>query len=88
MFEWDSAKEAENLAKHGVSFGEACTVFLDALALRQPDEEHSHEELRYLMFGQSERGRLLVVAFAERGENIRIISARCATRWEREQYEG
>jgi hypothetical protein len=87
MFEWDPDKAAENLSKHGVSFEEASAVFGDSLALSQPDEEHSEAEPRFRMIGYSDRGRLLVVAYAERGEEIRIVSARRATSRERQQHE-
>ena len=88
MFEWDGWKAEENERKHGVSFDEAGTVFYDSLARSQPDHEHSTAaEQRFLMLGKSASGRLLVVAYAERGAKLRIISARRATRSEREDYE-
>jgi uncharacterized DUF497 family protein len=87
QFEWDPAKAAENLAKHGVSFEEAATVFRDALSATGLDPDHSAEEERYVIFGVSTRGRLLVVAHTERGDTIRIISARPATAGERKIYE-
>ena len=86
-FEWNPAKAAANLKKHGVSFGEAATVFGDTSSVTAPDPDHSTEEDRYIMVGMSERSRLLMVAYAERGERIRIISARELTRMEREAYE-
>jgi uncharacterized DUF497 family protein len=86
-FEWDEAKARSNLAKHGVSFEEAASVFGDPLALTFPDPDHSLGEKRWLTFGVSQSGRLLVVAHTERGRAIRIISARKATRHERGIYE-
>jgi hypothetical protein len=86
-FEWDPAKAADNLKKHGVSFEEAVTVFGDPLSLNMPDPLHSAEEERYLVLGMSAARRLLVVAYAERGQRTRIISARKAARRERHDYE-
>ena len=86
-FEWDPAKAASNLAKHGVSFLEATTAFGDALSILWPDPSHSHGEARYLVLGVSDKQRLLVVAFADREPRTRIISARLATRSERRRYE-
>lgn len=87
QFEWDTAKAAENLAKHGVSFEEAATVFRDRLSATGADPDHSVGEERFITFGVSTSGRLLVVAHTERGDTIRIISARLATRGERKIYE-
>lgn len=86
-FEWDPDKAAGNLAKHGVSFPEAATVFGDPLAATVPDRPHSHGEARFATFGRSERGRLLAVQHTEREQRIRLISAREASRHERLQYE-
>ena len=86
-FEWDEAKARKNIKKHGVSFGEASTVFGDPLARTIPDPLHSEGEDRFVTLGESQRRRLLVVVFTERGEKIRIISARTATRRERKDYE-
>jgi hypothetical protein len=86
-FEWDANKAASNLSKHGVSFAEAMTVFGDALEVAIADPVHSDTELRFASIGLSEAGRLLVVAYTERGQPIRIISAREATPKERRQYE-
>ena len=86
-FEWDQAKADTNAEKHGVGFDEAQTVFLDELAIVQPDPDHSVREERLLILGTSNHRRLLVVSFTERGHRIRIISARKATRTERKQYE-
>jgi uncharacterized protein len=86
-FEWDSAKAAANLAKHGVSFREAATVLRDPLAETGPDPDQSLDEERFVTFGVSTGGRLLVVAHTDRGDTIRIISARRATAAERTIYE-
>ena len=86
-FEWDPDKEAANRRKHGVSFEEARTAFGDPLAVTADDWEHSEIEPRYLLLGRSERGRLLMVAHTERGDRVRIISARPATPRERKSYE-
>ena len=87
VFEWDERKAASNLKKHGVSFVEATTVFGDPLSLLMSDPKHSEEEQRFLVMGLSARQRFIVVAFAERPPHTRIISARIATRHERNQYE-
>lgn len=86
-FEWDPRKASENLLKHGVSFHEAASVFDDPLAITYPDPDHSGDESRYLTFGTSADGRLLVVAHTEDGDTIRIFSSRRATRSERKIYE-
>lgn len=86
-FEWDPQKAAKNLRKHKVSFAEAATVFSDSLSATVPDPDHSDEEDRYIIVGKSMRFRLLIVAFAERDDRIRIISARELTRAERKAYE-
>ena len=86
-FEWDPDKAAANLRKHGVSFEEATTVFQDNLSLTGADPDHSADEARFVTFGLSGRGRLLVVAHTARGKRIRLISARAATRPERKLYE-
>lgn len=86
-FEWNPAKARKNLHKHGVSFEEASIVFYDPLAATGADPDHSEEEVRAVTFGMSTLGRLLVVAHAERGDAIRIISARVATTHERRIYE-
>ncbi|MBD0320450.1 MAG: BrnT family toxin [Gemmatimonadetes bacterium] len=86
-FEYDPIKAARKLSKHGISFAEAETVFVDPLAREVPDLEHSFEEERLLLVGRSFRLRLLVVVFTERSDSIRIISAREATRAERSHYE-
>jgi len=86
-FEWDPQKAAKNLSKHKVSFTEAATVFDDPLSVTVADPDHSMEEDRFIIVGQSYRRRLLIVSFAERGDRIRIISARELTRTERRAYE-
>lgn len=86
-FEWDQHKAERNRQKHGVSFEEAETVFVDPLAVIFDDEWHSHGEEREIIIGQSANGRLLLVSFTERPHTIRIISARETTRKEREDYE-
>ncbi len=86
-FEWDPDKAASNLAKHGVAFPEAATVFGDPLAVTFDHPDHSDDEDRFLTFGHSAEGRLLVVSHTDRGEHTRIISARAATRREKKIYE-
>jgi len=86
-FEWDSEKAAANVRRRRVSFNEAATVLEDPLSTTFPDEAHSEGEMRFVTVGVSQRGRLLVVAHTERNDTIRIISARRATRREREFYE-
>ena len=87
QFEWDPAKASENLAKHGVSFEEAATAFRDPLSVTGADPDHSIDEERFIIFGMSTSGRLLVVAHTGRGDIIRIISARLTTSSERKIYE-
>ncbi len=86
-FEWDEAKAKANQQKHGVSFDEASSVFADPLAAIFPDAEHSDDEVREIIVGHSDKNRLVVVSFTERGEAVRIISARVATPQERTDYE-
>lgn len=86
-FEWDEQKAKANLAKHKVSFDEAKSVFEDPLFLMFADIDHSFDEKRFIILGESGRGKLLVVAFAERAAATRIISARKATAQERKNYE-
>lgn len=86
-FQWDPDKATRNDSKHGVPFLEAATVFHDPLAFIFDDEEHSVEEYREIIIGHSKRERLLVVAFTERDDVIRIISARKANQRERKGYE-
>jgi uncharacterized DUF497 family protein len=89
-FEWDAAKAKSNLKKHDISFEEAQSVFYDEFALQFYDEENSDNEERFIMLGVSNPSNLLVVCHCERGkgEIIRIISARKATKNERQYYEG
>ena len=86
-FEWDARKARSNVAKHGVSFEEASTVFGDPLSLTIPDPEHSKTEDRFVTMASAFTGKLLVVVHTDRGDNIRIISARRASRRERKSYE-
>lgn len=86
-FEWDLRKAEINLRKHGVSFDEAGSVFLDPLALSGPDPEHSVGESRYITFGMSRLGRFLAVSHTYRPGAIRIITARRMKRGERNLYE-
>ena len=87
-FEWDTSKAESNIRKHGVSFEEASTVFSDPFELTISDPDHSHGEYRFLSIGRSERDRLLVVSYTERHPSaIRIISARVASRPERQIYD-
>lgn len=86
-FEWDPPKAEINARKHGVTFDEAATVFLDELALSGTDPDHSVAESRYITFGTSSLGRLLAVSHTHRSGGIRIISARRVTRVERKIYE-
>ncbi|MCG9890496.1 MAG: BrnT family toxin [Thermosynechococcaceae cyanobacterium MS004] len=87
MFEWDESKAASNLSKHGVTFEEAETVFKDPLYVDFYDLDHSLDEERYLILGESNQGRLLIVAYTERENLIRLISARKVTKSEKEAYE-
>jgi len=86
-FDWDRKKAARNLENHKVSFEEATTVFGDPLAITFPDPDHAAGEERWLTFGISSPGRLLVVSHTERRLKVRLISARSATRRERKIYE-
>jgi len=86
-FEWDTKKAISNLRKHKVSFEEASTALRDTMAATGADPDHSIGEFRYVTFGISERGRLLVVAHTEQSDTIRIISARLASKREKKIYE-
>jgi uncharacterized protein len=86
-FEWDLEKARTNARKHRVSFLEAVEVFHDELAVTVPDPDHSRSESRYLTFGATFAGRCLVVSYTERGDSIRVISARAMTPRERRAYE-
>lgn len=86
-FEWDPKKAAANLRKHRVSFYEAASVFSDPLSSVYKDPDHSAHEQRFLIVGRSTNGRLLMVAFVERGDRIRLINSRTLTRREKKLYE-
>lgn len=86
-FEWDPAKAAANLAKHGLAFEEAASAFLDPMALSGPDPDHSSTEFRYVTFAYSRLGQLLAISHTHRPGSIRLISARRVTRAERKLYE-
>ncbi len=86
-FEWNPDKASINIRKHSISFQEAATVFDDSLSVTFPDPDHSIGEDRYVIIGMSGSGQLLVVSHTDRGNCIRIISARKATRQERRFYE-
>ena len=87
LFEWDPKKAKRNLKMHEVSFDEASTAFRDPLSRTIDDPLHSQEEERAVLIGNSQQGRLMVIVHAERGNRIRIISARLATKKERLDYE-
>ena len=87
VYEWHAAKAKANLQKHGVSFDDAATVFLGPLALTYPDPYHSGEEEREITIGRTAGHRVVFVSHCQRGNRLRIISARRATRRERNQYE-
>ncbi|MCL4475106.1 MAG: BrnT family toxin [Nitrospirae bacterium] len=87
IFEWDTDKAKRNIETHGVSFDEASTTFKDTLSLTIHDPLHSDKEDRFILIGSSIKNRLLVVVHTERGNKIRIISARKATKKERKKYE-
>jgi len=87
LFEWDEDKAESNWRKHRVAFDEAQTVFLDDLSITVPDAEHSRAEVRFRIVGISNLKRLIVVGFTQRGEGIRLINARKASRSEIRDYE-
>jgi uncharacterized protein len=87
IFEWDARNAAGNARKHDVTFEDASTVFLDPLAMTFPDPDHSTEEGREITIGFTIKGDLVFVSHCERGERVRIISARFATPKERRQHE-
>ena len=86
-FEWDRRKAASNSNKHGVSFEDAATAFGDPLSVTIHDPKHSDHEDRFLLLGETQDKKLVVVAHTDRNDTIRIISARPATGREREEYE-
>jgi len=86
-FEWDTNKAESNKRKHGVTFEEATDVFADDLSSTIEDPDHSQGEARYVIFGRTSSDQYLVVGYTERGDRIRVISARAMTRQERQAYE-
>jgi len=86
-FQWDPRKATKNLARHGITFREASTVFGDPLASTILDPDHSVREVRFLTIGRSTAGRLVVVSHTDREDEVRIISARPGTRVEKKRYE-
>ena len=86
-FEWDKDKERRNIRKHAISFDEAVTVFYDPVSATFADTDHSIEEDRFITIGYSSQRRLFVISHTERGDAIRIISARPATISERKRHE-
>ena len=86
-FEWDPNKADINLKKHGVSFQEAASVLGDPLSITFYDPDHSKNEHRFITIGMSQYSKILMVSHTDRGNNIRIISARKTTRPERKYYE-
>lgn len=86
-FDWDPNKARNNYAKHNVTFHEASTVFADPFSLTFYDQFHSNDESRYITIGESKQKRLLIISHTDRGQRIRIISARKTTQRERRIYE-
>lgn len=86
-FEWDEEKAKANLRKHRVNFDETTTVFTDPFSMTIHDPAHSADEERHIDIGRSDKGRVLVVVYTERGSNIRLVSCRKATSSERRLYE-
>jgi uncharacterized DUF497 family protein len=86
-FEWDEEKAKANLKKHGVGLDEATTVFTDPFSITIHDPEHSADEQRYIDIGSSDKSRVQLVVYTERGSTIRIVSCRKATPSERKLYE-
>jgi uncharacterized protein len=87
QFEWDREKGKANIKKHGISFDEAVTIFYDSLSATFDDPDHSNGEYRLITIGFSSHGKLYVVSHTDRGNAIRIISARAATAQERKRHE-
>jgi hypothetical protein len=87
IFEWNRGKAASNVRKHGVTFEEAATIFGDVHGVMIADPDHSEDESRFLLVGRSGLRRILVVVSVERGERVRLISARRAVRKEMRIYE-
>jgi uncharacterized DUF497 family protein len=86
-FEWDKQKAKLNLSKHGISFEEAQTVFDDPLYVDFYDPDHSENEDRYIILGESSNSRILLVSYTERSDKIRLISARQVTKQELIAYQ-
>jgi len=86
-FEWDTQKAKSNLSKHDISFEEAKSVFEDPLYVDFYDPDHSEAEHRYIIIGESSKNRILLVSYTERGDKIRLISARQATKQEIKAYQ-
>lgn len=86
-FEWDSGKATTNKRKHGITFQEAATVFGDPLAITFNDPDHSVDEQRFLTFGTTKAGKMVIVSHTESSSKMRMISARSMTRQERKIYE-
>ena len=86
-FMWDARKAIRNIKKHGISFEEASTVFLDTLSITGADPDHSKGEERWVTFGNSALNKFLVVSHTDKNETVRIISARLGTKFERNLYE-
>ena len=86
-FEWNLQKAEINFKKHGITFEEATTVFGDYLSLTYPDALHSIQEERFIIIGVSDKNRILIISHTQLGETIRLISARQATKQERDFYE-
>jgi uncharacterized protein len=86
VYQWNRDKAADNLRKHGIDFADAVSVFSDDLAITTPDERFDEE--RFITIGVDAFGRVLVVVYTMRSDEIRVISARKPTRQERQQYEG
>ena len=86
-FEWNDDKARANVRKHGISFARAALAFSDPLSVTIDDPDHSNDEARFLLLGATPDGLIVVVAHTDRGDNVRIISARKATRAEKRAYE-
>jgi hypothetical protein len=87
IFRWDQRKAKTNLTKHGISFEEASSAFGDPLSITIEDVDHSYGENRYILLGETLENDLVIVAHTDRNGEIRIISARLATKQERRSYE-
>jgi len=87
LFQWDPRKARANERKHGISFEEASSAFGDPLSITIYDPDHSRNEKRYILVGETSNRRLVIISHTEDGDMIRIISARLATKRERKAYE-